>query len=74
MNKVLVIGGTSIAFAMIGVLVSYLCVKYISQSQSIRVAFDDIVVLSVLPPLVGTILGIGIGIVAARFAPSADSK
>ena len=73
MAKMLAIIGSTFGFALIGALVAYLAVENLPNKIG---AFspaggkdeDLVIMLSVLPPLFGTLLGFAVGCVAAFVA------
>jgi len=71
--KMLAIIGSTFGFALIGALVAYLAVENLPNkigTHSPTGGKDDflVIALSVLPPLFGTLLGFGVGCVAAFVA------
>ena len=71
MVKLLAFLGSAFGFTLIGVLVAYIAVENLPISpRSGNVGKDDnlVIVLSVLPTLVGSLLGFVVGCVAAWLA------
>ena len=69
MAKMLAIIGTTFGFALIGMVAAYVAVENLpNKTPHSGKDVDLVIMLSVLPPLFGTLLGFGVGCVAAFVA------